>query len=219
MGACFLQILPYTHGISLYPNQNIEQLQGNFQQVVLGYIVVNILWVYDPPHNQPQYILALVDAFPNQHEHSCMLFLSFLVFIFVTNEPSSHFFFEGLCKHPRIIILLSCLPSSTLVNKFSSICIVSINCVFLSVLPCINDLGPLPLDPATWARNAFIPSTCITNVVVSSHAASNNHDCILCVSVELPLSASFTFEYPHLQKAGKCGMLITVIYIISFLIC
>ena len=49
----FSQFIPYIHGISLYLNQKIEQLQGYFLQVVLSHMVVNIQWAYPPPHHQP----------------------------------------------------------------------------------------------------------------------------------------------------------------------
>ena len=169
-------------------------------------MVDNIQWVYHYPHLLPKQILPHVIAISHQHAYSCLLFSWFSYLSFTLQRCLSILFsFEG---HPTTaqykhiwIIILSCLLSSILVNKFSSICLMQHEFVYffqfchlsmLWFLFCMiqqPELGvllfPHFVSPLLLYVLILLPTIMIT----------------FC-SVELPLSASVTFEYQNKQNAG-----------------
>ena len=66
--------------------------------------------------------------------------------------------------------------------------------VSISTLSQLSKHGPLPLKEVCWVRNDFNSLIWVNIVDVSSHAASKSHNCVHHLRVELPLSASVTFE-------------------------
>ena len=156
--------------------------------------------------HHPKYIGPLVVAFPSLCEYSfkfssfvcCLLFIYYFCNKCTFNVPPlwrPMFCTAAWYKHFTIILFLSGFQTSILVCKFQTIYALATQIwVFLSTIWHDFEVGPLPLNLANWARNALISSSCMTIVVVSSHAVSNNHNCVLHFSVELPVSASVTLE-------------------------
>ena len=137
-------------------------------------------------------------------------FLYFNGIVFLRTAPSM-IFLEGMWDTPLPSTntwgsLASSLASylAFLLTNSAAYFLPAWICVFLSALSDVKYVALLPLHPVISARNDFIFSICVTIVDVSSHAASNNHNCILCFSVELQLSVSIPLEYQNFLMLAKC---------------
>ena len=124
----------------------------------------------------------------------CFCFCTYLPCIFVM-------VFTGLCLAPLDGIKISGFVFSCRATEWASLLLNSATYslaahiwISISALPQLSEDGPLLLEAVCYVRNDFTSWIWVNIVDVSSHTASRSHNCVHHLRVELPLSASVTFE-------------------------
>ena len=134
--------------------------------------------------------------------------------------------FTGLCLAPLDGIkisgfVFSCKAVEQALLLLNSAAYVLATRIWVSILALsqLCEHGPLLLEAVCCVRNAFTSWIWVNIVDISSRAASRSHNCVCHFSVELPLSASVTFEYPSCLKAGKMWYFLASHQLIHEVIC
>ena len=155
-----------------------------------------------------------------------LMVVFFCFFVQIYSPCIVVFVFTGLCLVPLDGIKISGFVLSCRVAEWASLLLNSMAyalamCIWMSIsaLPRLCEHGPLPLEAVCCDRNASNSCIWVIIVDVSSYAASRSHNCVRHFSVELPLSASVTFEYPSHLKAGKMWYFLASYQLIHEVIC
>ena len=125
----------------------------------------------------------------------------FFCFFFCTYLPCMLVLvFTGLCLAPLDGIKICGFVFSCRAIEWASLLNLAAyslaTCIWISILALsrLSEHGPLPLEAVCCIRNDFTSWIWVNIVDVSLHTASSSHNCVCHLRVELPLSASVTFE-------------------------